>query len=497
MNIFSRFSRADTPTFSAAAELPPQPLPKIKGTKTSQPSYLTTAKPSTDSFLPQTDLGLANVDVTTFRTGTTTAATLRNLGKSSPDLSSALFSAVRMAVSPGYLAIARNLDGTLNEDGTRLAQQLCRRFDLLGPTEGGFNNLPSIRSASESMGRELMLLGACGLELVLGKSRLPEGLQPVSVEKVKWKYNGKKKVPYQVLGGEEISLDIPTFFYVALDQDLTTAYADSPVQAALQGILASESFMNDLRKVFRRAISPRVMAEIKEDLWRKNVPIAVLNDPEALQAFMNATIAGIQTQLDGLNPEDALVLFDTLEISYLTGGNNSLSKEYDTLSKIINGKLASGTKSMGVILGHDSTGSTNIASTQSMLFVKTTEGGIQAKLNEIYSRALTVAVRLFGVDAVVEFAYDSIDLRPDSELEAFRVMKKDRTVDLLSMGLMSDAEASLILTKTLPLPGATKLSGTMFKSSTPNQDSTIAAPNSNTGAKDRTLTPKNKGAKNS
>lgn len=486
---------SEGPVFSAAAELPPVPMPKVRGTKTSLPSYLTTATPSTDSFLPQTDMGLANSDVTQLRNGASTSDTLRSLGKASPDLSAALYSSVRMGVSPGYMVLSRDLDGTLNEEGTRLAQQLCRRFDLLGPTEGGFNNLPSLRSASEAMAWELCLLGGAGLELILGKSRLPEGLQPVSIEKIKWKYSGKKKIPYQVLGGEEISLDIPTFFYVSLDQDLTTAYADSPVQASLQAILASQDFMNDLRRVFRRAIHPRVIAKIDQELWRKSVPPAILHDQDKLQEFMDATISGVQTMLDGLNPEDAIVLFDTLEIDYLTGGNNSLSKEYETLAKIINSKLASGAKSSPVVLGHDAAGSTNIASTQSMLFVKSIEGGVQTKLNEIYSRALTQAIRLFGVDAVVEFKYDTIDLRPQSELEAFKVMKQDRILRQLSLGLTSDAEASLIITKSLPVPGATPLSGTRFQDSQAPQDSTISTPESNTGAKDRSIAADDTGAK--
>ena len=495
MSLFPRPKGTSIPVLKASAELPPVPLPKARGQRTTIPSYLTTASPSSDSFLPQTDLRLATTDVNSLRTGATTPDIVRNLSKASPDLSAAVFSAVRMGVSPGYLVLSRNLDGTLNEEGTRLAQQLCRRFDLLGPTKGGFNHLPSTRSASEAMAREMITQGAVGLELILNQARLPEGLQPITSQGIKWKYINKKKVPFQVVGGEEIKLDIPTFFYASLDQDLTTVYPESPVQASLQAILASQDFMNDLRKVFRRAIHPRMKATIKEDLWRRNVPPAILHDPDKLKTFMDATISSLQTLLDGLEPEDALVLFDTLEVDYLTGGNNSLSDEYKTLAEIINGKLSSGAKSMPVVLGHEAAGSTNIASTQSMLFVKSAEGAIQLKLNELYSRALTVAVRLFGVDAVVEFAYDPPNLRPESELEAFHVMKKDRITDLLSIGLMSDAEASLITTRSLPPEGYVPLAGTMFKDPSQKQDSTISTPESNTGAKDRTLNAPNKGAK--
>lgn len=476
----------------AASEVQAPPPPKVRGTQTALPTFLTSAKTSSDSFLPQNDLRLANTDITALRTGQTTASTLRNLAKASPDLSAGIFASNRMAISKNYAAIARNLNGTLNEEGTRLVQQLCRRFDLLGPTEGGFNHLPSIRSASESLSKELMLLGAAGVELILNKARVPEGIMPITVEKIKWKYSGKKKVPYQILGGEEISLDIPTFFYTALDQDLTTAYCESPVQASIQPILASQDFMNDLRRVFRRAIHPRVMAQIKEEMWRKNVPPEILHDPVKLKTFMDSTISALQNMLNGLNPEDALVMFDTLNLSYLTGGNTSLSKEYETLSQIINGKLSSGSKSMPVVLGHDATGSTNIASTQSMLFVKTVEGAVQLKLNEILSRALTMAVRLFGVDCVVEFKYESIDLRPDSELEAFKAMKQSRILEQLSLGLTSDAEASIELTGSLPLPGQPLLAGTRFaagKQADPNANPTSNTSQGQGSAQNQALKP--------
>lgn len=477
-----------SPVLRAAADVPIPPPSNAKAKTVTLPSFLTTADPSKDSFLPQTDLRLANLDTETIRTTTTTAATLRKFNKASPDLSAATFSSTRLAVSSKYTVLARNLDGTLNEEGTRLVQQLCRRFDLIGPMEGGYNDFPSLRSLSESIGAEFILLGAGALEVVLGKSRLPEGLRPITVEGLKWKYTGKKKVPYQVIGGQETSLDVATFFYCSLDQDLTSPYAESPVQAALQPILASQAFMNDLRRVFRRAVHPRIIATIAEEIWRKSIPPDVLNDPDKLKQHMDATVTAIQSLLNGLQPEDALVKFDAITLEQLTGGTNSLPDEYKIYHQITNGKMASGAKSTPVVLGHDSAGSTNIASTQSMLSVKIAEGGVQLKLNELLSRALTLCIRLFGVDAVAEFKYDSIDLRPDSELEAYRAMKQSRVYEQLSLGQITDQEASLMATGTLLPMGAPVLTGTMFKNGAKAASDIVATPESNTSALNQTLT---------
>lgn len=466
----------------ALTDLPPQAVPRVKSAAVTIPSFLTTAKPNQDSFLPQSDLRLGQIDLESLRTGVGTAATIRTFTKASPDLSAALFADVRLAVSPEYRVLARNLDGTLNQDATRLVQQLCRRFDLLGPTTGGYNSFPSIRTAAESCGKELMSLGATAMELILGPGRLPEGLRPVSVEGLKWKYNGKRAVPYQVVSGEEINLDIPTFFYIPLDQDLKTPYAESPIQSALPAVLAAQTFMQDLRRVFRRAISPRIKAQIVEESFKKNVPSDVLQDPVKFKAFADAVVAAIREKLNGLNPEDALVFFDSVDISYLNNGSTSLSDEYKTLSSIIHAQLASGVKSLPVILGQG--GTSNVASTESMLKIKSVEGAIQAKLNELYSRLLTLCIRLFGIDAVVEFKFSAINLRPDSELEAFKAMKQSRVLEQLSLGIIGDDEASLELTGTLPPEGYTPLAGTMFTSKKPEAGGN---PDSNTSALNRDL----------
>lgn len=475
---------ASVMTYNAASEVKMPAIAKRPSTKAAAlPSYLTSVNTSKDSFLPREDLNLAHLDITDMRTGTSTPAVLRKLAKASPDLSAAIFSALRLALSSSYVALARNLDGTLSPEGTQLVQQLCRRFDLLGSGTGGYNHYPSIRAAGESLGKELLMLGSCAVELLLGTTRLPDAIQPISVQNIKFKYNGKRKIPYQVVGSDEFSLDFPSFFYVSLDQDLLIPGSDSPVQAAIQPIIAQQTFMNDLRRVAQRAVHPRVKVKIVEEMWRKTLPMEVLNDPEQLAAEAEKLISSVRAQMDALSPEDALIFFDCLTVEYLTAGSTTVSDEWKALSGIINGKISSGAKSSPVILGLESVGSSNIASTQTMLFMKTVESGIILKLNEIFSRMLTLAVRLYGIDSVVEFKFNSTDLRPESELEAFKAMRQSRLLELLSLGLMSDEEASLELTGTLPLQGATPLSGTMFKAAKVE----IKNPESNTSALNQDL----------
>lgn len=208
---------------------------------------------------------------------------------------------------------------------------------------------------------------------------------------------------------------------------------------------------------------PRVHVKIDYESFLKHMPPEMQHDQEKAAEYYERTVAALEEQMNALEPEDALVYNDMLEISLDNNGNISLSSEYQTLEDLSNAKMSTGAKTLPAILGHN-TGSSNIASTETLLFMQYAEGAIQFKLNEMYSKILTLALRLFGLDVYVEFKYEAITLRPQSELESFKQAKQSRVLELLSLGLMGDEEASIELTGHLPPVGYTPLTGTMFRS---------------------------------
>lgn len=131
------------------------------------------------------------------------------------------------------------------------------------------------------------------------------------------------------------------------------------------------------------------------------------------------------------SPREALVSLDNVKYDMLKGEGAS-GNVADTLAivqKLIESKLAAGAKSMPAILGRDSSGST--ATTSAMLFLKNANI-IRTKLNTIYSRMLTQAVRLMAQDVYVEFTYAELDLRPQAELEAYKAMRQSRILAVVA-----------------------------------------------------------------
>lgn len=415
------------------------------------------------SALQRADRRLANTDIATYRTSNDTRTVVRDLAASNPDLSATINSYLRVGIPTEYSVIARDPDGVINVEATKLAQELLRRLTYLGDVSLGYNPVSDLQSLSESLAKELLQYGSMALELALDKQRLPLYLNAVSVTKLQFKEEDGGVYPVQVIAGNEISLDIPTFFYISLDQDLLTAYSSSFMEPAIQAVLADTAFLNDLRKSMQRVIQPRLIATIIEDKVKASAPPEIASDPEKMGQLYSRLIGEMTTLLNDLQPEEALVSFDNVKYDMLKGegASGNIADTLAIVQKLIESKLAAGAKSMPAILGRDSSGST--ATTSAMLFLKNANI-IRTKLNTIYSRMLTQAVRLMAQDVYVEFTYAELDLRPQAELEAYRAMYQSRILEQLSLGFITDEEASIKLTGNLPREGHVPLSGTMFKS---------------------------------
>lgn len=443
----------------------PSPLPpkRVPGKQTTMPSYLTTAKPNPKSALQLRDRQLANTDLTTLRAGTSSRQVIRDYVRASPDLSAAVTAYVRTGITSRYTAVAKNLDGTFNAEATGVLAQIITQLNTLNDYTIGYDDTMSIRSLSETWSRELLMTGAMAGELVLDKTYLPLKIQPVSVSQIQLypSADGKRLIPQQELAGQKISLDVPTFFMVNLDLDTLEAYPVSPVEPAIQGVIASADFMNDIRRIVKKAIHPRVVVTLDEEKFRKGMPPEARTDANKAIEYLNSAILDITERVNGLEPEDALVLFDSMGIEVVDHGNTNLSNEYQVIQGMIDAKLATGAKTLPTILGNANS-TANAASAETLLFMKHVEGTITMKLNEMFSKVLTLAVRLRGLDVFVEFAFANIDLKPESELEAFRTMKQSRILEQLSLGFISDEEAGIELTGHLPPSTFKPLSGTGF-----------------------------------
>ena len=462
-------ARAAKPTASGGktgggtSALPP--LPPIKapsGGGVALPSYRKTLVANPSVQIQRKQFDVTNVDlVSTYRGGATTVDNVRSFARFSPEMSASFAANNRVGIPERYIVFARNPDGSINVPGTMLAMQIVRQMNAMPDYEDGFSHVGSLRSVSEAFGRSMQTEGAMMGELVLDKSRLPLSIQPIAVSQVVFFDDDKGLKPAQKIGGELIDLDRPTIFYVALDPDLYDAYAQSPMESALQPVLASSKFLNDLRRLCERHVYQRYDITLIEENITKRLPPEVVQDPSLLPAYLDQLVEDVSSAINDLGLDEALVHYDFFEVKYIEGGSGDTPGTFETVNNITSGKLATALRTPPSVLGMGST-SQNLASTETLMFMLNANGMIRLKLNELYSKIFTLAVRLFGLDVTVEFEYDDIDLRPSNELEAYKSMKQSRLLTQLSFGFISDEEYCLRTSGQLPPPGHTPLSGTLF-----------------------------------
>lgn len=434
---------------------------KVKGLVL--PSYLRSATTRGSSTISNTTPDVTNTDLVNYRNLSTKLDVIKSLSYASPDISQAINSLLRFAIPDEYSLTAFTFDGKVDVNATNYAQALAARLDCLPPDYDGFYTQSDLRSTSESLLRQLVTYGAMSSELVLSNVRLPSFIRTISVKDVKWENKGNRSVPFIELstggGNNKISLDSPLFFFTSLDQDVDEAYPISPLTAAVQPVLSNEEFKNDLRRAFRRAALPRIKAKINSEQFKESLPAAIKYDEEKLTAYMNSLIADLETKLNDLNPEDAIVFFDIMDIEHHSAGNISFHENIKEYRELIDANISSGVKTLPSILGRGE--SSAVASTESMLYLRYVEG-IQEKLNSHYSKKFTLALRLAGFDVYCNFKYADPELRPKSELASFVAMKQSSVLERLSYGFISDEEAAIQMTGKLPSGNFKPLSGTMF-----------------------------------
>ena len=393
---------------------------------------------------------------------------IKQLNRYDPDAANAIWATLRFASTPLNI-IYKDDKGEFNADKTKEFKNLLKANWLIS------TNDPSAEELSDMIMRQLFLYGGTGLEVVLNEFKFPTKFVLVKNSSVEWRMKKGKFIPFQKKpgGSGEINLEIPTFFFQTLDRDPDEATGESPLLPAIQAIVFKQQVIGDIQRVLKRTGYPRLKVTVLEEVLRKNAPMAVKGDDKKLSTWLADQKTAIGTELGKINPEDAVVIFDSLEIDTLENKNAS-SVDFRPIMEILDSQVVSALKSLPSILGKGKGGSQNIASVESMVFLNTPRY-LQTRATKLLSQAYTMAARLAGMKGFIEVSHEHINLRPDLELEPQRLAKQNRILQLQSFGHIDDSEAALALgIEHLPV---NELTGTLFLTGGPEVDVENISPN--------------------
>jgi hypothetical protein len=398
---------------------------------------------------------------------------MRLMARIDGTLSAAVYDMVQVANSGVRVKAFNSADNTFSPDGTRVASSILASMDTLYDYSVGYADKRPLDLVIESALREVILTGGIAGELVMSKLRLPERINLVPIEEIRYKVRlDGSKFPVQTgVGGKDIELNIPNFWVMESHLEANSAYPKSMLEAALSVNFHYLEFVQDMRRTLRKAGHSRPVVILDLEMVNASATEEVRKDPAKLRAYQEEVRDGVASVYSSLEPEDALIIYNVAsEVKELDSKGEK--SDYTELLYALAGMLATSLKTHPSILGLRLQGSQSLSNTESLIYLKVAES-IQNPVQWLLSRAMTLATRLYGVDVYVQVEFNPISLRPKEELEAFATMKEQRILNRLSLGLLSDEEAAYELG--LPgLPAGFKpLSGTMFLSPTQNKASDV------------------------
>lgn len=401
---------------------------------------------------------------------------LKNLFHHDPDVSATVNAYLTVANSTSMRMIVRDVNHEIDREGQKQLKDVLRA--LVDPGEyKEFRLLQTVRSISESIRYMFLLRGACCMELVLDKLRLPAEIRTIDMGKVEFleAAPGVYK-PVQVTNtGDRISLDFPTIFINYFHRDPTDVYSFSHFVSAINTIAARQTVINTLYRILNATGFPRISVKVLEEIVMKTAPAEVQADVAKRQAYFLAILNNISTTISNLRPDQAFIHSDSVEPQMLNKGKTGAEVDINSVINTLNDQNQAGLKVMSTIIGRGDSG-INTSSTETRIFSLNTDE-LNKPVAEMWERILTLAIRLLGHEGYVECCFLPVELRTDLELEPQQVMKQQRLQIDLSLGLLTDDEYHLMMYNRLAPGGTPELSGTGFMNPAQNVSTAGTTPN--------------------
>ncbi len=371
------------------------------------------------------------------------AKLMEMLADVSPDVSRALWDFLRLS-NPGWEAQATRPG---SDDPDPRAQAVLDAF---------LNQLDDMHGAIDVVFARLFLAawlrGAFLVELVLDQAgRAPVDLatpDPASVrfQKAQDPVRGTVQVPGQWQEGRFVPFDRPTIRYIPIDPFPGSPYGRPIVAPALFAALFLLGVLHDLRRVVQQQGYPRVDLKILAEKIQAAMPPELENDPKAMQEWVGAAIDEVKTVYSQLQPDDAYVHLDAVEVNRPVGTVDSDSLgAVDGLIKALERMLVRALKTMPLMMGTTDGVSEANANRQWEIFAAGIKS-LQHLAETLLERLLTLGLQSQGVQASVRFRFGELraaELLRDAQTEALLIANAAAKRD---QGWIGQDEASVEVT---------------------------------------------------
>jgi len=434
--------------------------PALQGGRQSQPTNVNPFGLGSYAFVwkrEYQDLDLSNVDIAQYEAG----ALLGILADLNPDVSLALWNILRVS-GTGLSFKVTTPTGADDRVGQALVDGLQARINLTG---GGFSNLVI------QLLMTAYLQGAVVLDIAptedLDDVEDFFAVNPVTI--FFQRDTNQQPVPYQrqqLAWGTGITpfrrMNTQLFSYTPIDPYVDDVYGRSPAAPVLQIVFFQAQLLRDLERVIHAQGWPKIDMSLVMEAVERIVPPDVRADPQAAAEFVQARMSEMVAAYNGMNPEDAYIHPDYVEINSTSATAGQHMFDVSKLLTTIRMQIIAALKQMPALMG-EHLGDTETYSTVELTIFAATIDVFRQPVGNALAWAMRVALELLGHQAAVQPVWDEVELvdrldraKAESQEMANAVYKRNQgwwTQDQASIAITGSKAVGPAPTVAVPDPG--------------------------------------------
>lgn len=364
----------------------------------------------------------------------------------SPEVSRALWDFLRFC-NPGYEAKAMRPGSDDQDDAATqaLTAMLDELSDLYGAADIQINRL--FLSA--------FMRGAILSELVLDENSrefvdlaVPDPYY-MRFRRVTHPIRGQIWEMGQYQGGEWVSFaDVETIRYMPIDPLPGVPYGRSLISPAVFSVLFLIGLLHDLRRVVAQQGYPRINISVNLEKLAEAMPPDLEGDPDATEQWVNAIIKEVCDIYAALEPDDAYVHTDVVEVNTPVGtmGVGTGSMQFvAALIATLERMAIRGLKSMPLLMASNEGTTETLANRQWEVHAAGIKS-IQHLVETLLERLFGLALQAQGIAATVQFRFAELrasEMLRDAQVETMQIANEGTKYD---RGWISQDQASEAIT---------------------------------------------------
>lgn len=402
-------------------------------------------------WLPRKYQQAHNIDMSKLKSYTADEL-LELLISTHPDVSFALYNYLRMGDTPLTLT-AKKPNGDADKRGQKLLDELKEMLNTPLPSPG-YQHGRSLDKLDTIQRMMIMVRGACAGEVVLNE-RCTDVVDIVPVDPstiwfrreadgrlVPWQYvrNPMPRVGEEWFGSYK-RIDTPTFIYEEFDPMVDDPYGRTPMLPVLQVVFFHMQVLEDLKAVVHNQGYPRLDVSVLEEILIKNMPANIKNNAAAQADWLKNRLEEFEQHFSSLNPDDALIHWDSVKVDYLKTGGSGPMIDVKKLIDIIDTQMATGLKTLLTMLSRHQGSTESYSAIDTKIYIKNVESA-RSVTKRFWQRAFSLCARVRGAQMQVEVDYLPIDLRSENEVEKDRKAKLDNYAEAERQKYITPQEAA-------------------------------------------------------